>query len=153
MPRMNVYVSDELKARMDKAKGANWSATAQSAFEKEINRMESSMTASTIEDAVTRLRASKQLAMDTDAEQGKDCGTRWALKRASYGELKRVADLKLDQMFADPLSLVVGKTIDAVFPSHEFWENETDDAEPDDVFVHAFVEAAAEVFDKVEARI
>lgn len=154
MPKVTVYVSDELKARMDGFKGAEWSAAAQKSFEKEIHIMESQMTASTIEDAVTRLRASKQLTMDTDVEQGKDCGTQWALKRATYGELKAVAAIDLDLDYEDDhLAGVVGRAIDYDYGPNEFWQHETDDQKPSNEFVIAFVEAAVAVLDQVDAKI
>jgi predicted transcriptional regulator len=39
MPRTSIYVSDELKSRMDRA-GGNWSSVAQRAIVRELDRQE-----------------------------------------------------------------------------------------------------------------
>jgi post-segregation antitoxin (ccd killing protein) len=40
MPKLTIYVTDELKARMDQAKWLNWSKIAQAAFDREIKQLE-----------------------------------------------------------------------------------------------------------------
>lgn len=104
-------------------------------------------------EVIARLNASKQQAEGAQVEQGRQCGTEWGTKRASYPQLKAIAGLDLYQGYVEPLSVVVGRTLDPDYPAHEFWENEVDDAEPEDAFVWGFVEAAADVFASVEPVI
>lgn len=85
MPNVNVYVSDELRARMDSTENVNWSRVAQSAFERECTRMERNSAA--MSGVIERLRASKDDFLDQERATGKSAGRSWAERHASYGDL------------------------------------------------------------------
>ena len=97
MPKMNIYVPDEMKARMDAAeKRANWSAIAQRAFDLELNHLEAITEIKSMTDVIARLRASKQKSAHASIADGRTAGRQWAMQRAEYSELKRVAALNAD---------------------------------------------------------
>lgn len=112
MARMSIYVSDDLKARMDERPNANWSGVAQDAFEIEIRstmKGDGDMSA-----VVERLRASK---MKKEQEQKPDwhqMGREWAMHSAEYDELQRVAAIDpvgLDALNDDTLFLSIAIAI------------------------------------------
>ncbi|MCP4286251.1 MAG: hypothetical protein GY792_17690 [Gammaproteobacteria bacterium] len=88
MARMSIYVSDELKARMDRS-GINWSACAQRAFELELQATDTGD--GTLEAAVERLRASKQKSEQSTRPEWVQAGREWAMQEAEYGELARLS--------------------------------------------------------------
>jgi hypothetical protein len=93
MARLSIYVTDELKARMDDVgDDVNWSEVVRPAIQSAIaihqQRRSPSMT-----NAVERLRASKQEAEREDSEAGKAAGRHWAQHHASYKELRRVSEI------------------------------------------------------------
>jgi hypothetical protein len=98
MPRLNVYVSEDLKARMDVAgDGANWSGVAQRAFESELTQMENKKELMKMANTIERLSKSKEFhieaMMANDSSEGRAAGKMWAAKDAGYPELKSVAAL------------------------------------------------------------
>ncbi len=90
MPRINLYVTDDLKARMDRvADAVNWSAVAQGAFEKALTAwpiMEEAKMAAVLE----RLRASKVELVDNVVAAGFAAGRVWAETAADYLTLRAV---------------------------------------------------------------
>ena len=94
MPKITVYVPDEMKARMDKAeKSANWSALAQRAFESELNHIERVKEVGSMSDVIERLQASKAAIAKGQEEQGRQSGVEWAKRWAEYDQLKRAAEM------------------------------------------------------------
>ena len=91
MARVSIYVTDELKARMDKAGDLNWSAAAQRAFEIELSLARWKMVENEEAMVIERLRASKHREDEADRNAGREAGQEWARTAAEYGELKRVA--------------------------------------------------------------
>ncbi len=101
MPKMSIYVSDEMKARIDEAGDrANWSGIAQRAFGVELNHLESVKEIGTMTDVIERLRASKEKTAEASAEHGQTAGREWAKRSAEYDELKRVAAIDIDDIGA-----------------------------------------------------
>lgn len=98
MPKINVYVSEDLRRRMDKAKDVNWSRAASQAFEAELAEIAARKVRKNMDDIVTRLRVSKQECETQDEKRGRDAGERWARNMAEWDELERVVD------FADKMS-------------------------------------------------
>ena len=100
MPKMSIYVSDEMKARLDKAsEQANWSAIAQRAFDLELNHIQTVKEIKSMVDVIERLQASKMKVAANSEDDGRHMGQDWAKHRAEYDELKRVAGLDLDEFF------------------------------------------------------
>ena len=100
MPKMGIYVSDEMKARLDQAsEHANWSAIAQRAFNLELNHIQTVKEVKSMTDVIERLQASKEKAAANSEDDGRQVGQAWAMHRAEYDELKRVARLNTDDFF------------------------------------------------------
>src|SRR5258708_7816585 len=96
MPRVTLYVPDDLKARMDEAGEAiNWSAVAQRAFREAVALNSLRKEPTDMNEVVERLRASKERVQEADEETGKAAGAQWARETAEFDELKRVAELAL----------------------------------------------------------
>lgn len=160
MPKFTIYVSDALKADMDKADGSdpkpNWSAVAQDAFRVECERVASRKRSKTkVNDVVERLRASKHKSETQDTVAGHRGGRFWAQKHASYEELKYAANWQPDDA---PVELwrVFNPTLEewSERDALEFWEMKTTtDGPPSDAFVVAFAEGAAEIWNEVADKL
>ena len=90
MARINISIKDELKARMDKHPGFNWSEIASEAFNNQILKQETSMETKNMTDAISRLKASKELFNQGLKTIGYEEGHSWAMAEAEYEELKRL---------------------------------------------------------------
>src|SRR5271169_5834626 len=95
MPRVTIYVPDDLKVRMDVAgEAVNWSAVAQRAFLEAILNQAVRKEQRDMNSVVERLRASKQRFESMDREHGHHRGRQWAEQTADYMELKRIANVE-----------------------------------------------------------
>ena len=91
MPKISIYVPDDIKARMDRVgKQANWSAIAQTAFHVELEQIEATKEISTMEDVIERLRASKSRFRLEEISDARKCGADWAKNHAEFSELRRL---------------------------------------------------------------
>src|SRR5690349_21581725 len=98
MPKVNLYVSDDLKARMDDAgEAVNWSAVAQRAFREAIATHHIRKGGSGTDQVVERLRASKERYEDRQLAYGKRVGAKWAKTEAEYYEIIAVAEFNIDK--------------------------------------------------------
>jgi hypothetical protein len=127
MPSINVYVSDDLKARMDRAaEGVNWSSVAQGAFERalaSIPAMEGSKMSAVLE----RLKASKAEQVDSVAAAGFAAGRRWAENEADYLTLRRVGEYDWSG-FGEEIGVEFERV--ARIDPEAFWANHPKDASP-----------------------
>lgn len=168
MPKLNVYVPDDLKAEMDAVEGQepNWSAVAQEAFRLECARLANrKRSGGKMDAAIERLRASKQRLTNQDKLDGAASGRQWALEDAEYDELERLRKATDGEggLFGPPdyngeYAWQAYKTItDDEDPSaadcRDFWESSTGKSEPSDDYVEAFVEAATEVFEEIGDKL
>src|SRR5436305_972571 len=95
MPRINVYVPDSMKERMDAlADQVNWSEAAQAAFNREI--MNRNAKVENMEQVIERLKASKAEHEISENQRGRKDGHKWACQLASYKDLKAISDLELE---------------------------------------------------------
>src|SRR5271155_4584492 len=79
MPKVNLYVPEDLKARMDDTgEAVNWSAVAQRAFREAISTHQIQQGRSDMEHVIERLRASKERYEDRQLAAGKEAGSKWA---------------------------------------------------------------------------
>jgi hypothetical protein len=81
MARMNIYVPDDLKSRMDEAEGVNWSPLACRAFELKLGEIITAKGTRTMQDLISRLRAQKahEAAVSEAAfARSAEIGRRWA---------------------------------------------------------------------------
>jgi hypothetical protein len=153
MARVNIYVPDNLKARMDGAgETINWSEVVRPVIQSAIadfeHRKDRNMST-----AIARLRASKQEHVQSEQTFGKEAGRKWAEDRASYEDLVRLSSSELDE-WENPSDLLD----DAVNPSDdltaeeviEFTHGETQATKE---YVAAFIEGAKEFFAEVRDKI
>lgn len=92
--RMSVYLTEELKAKMDEFETSfpsrvNWSEVAQRAFRKHMvtMKMNRNMTRGAV---VERLRVSREEELATANANGLKEGRRWAETKATYGDLRKI---------------------------------------------------------------
>ena len=93
MATLNVYLADDLKARMSRH-SLNWSQIAATAIETAIN-IEERKEVSMEQAALERLRAQRQTVAQQREADGEAKGKTWALS-ADYETLERVASIDLD---------------------------------------------------------
>jgi len=156
MPRVTLYVPDDLKARMDEA-GAdvNWSAVAQRAFMEAVLTHAVRKDDSDMTSVVERLRASKERVEAAELEFGQRCGKKWAKETAEYDELVRIA--KFHQTNAEANLATLQQLIDpggekTIFEWVDFWRDHGDQ-EPSDTFASGFIEGAAEIYAEVADQL
>jgi hypothetical protein len=157
---MKTLVPDDLKARMDEAgQAVNWSVIAQQAFREVILNLALRRETATMDDAVERLRASKQSYVETERESGLEVGEEWATEDATYSELLRIAKAVEEARREIDLQTLQ----DLIDPEHKmdagdwvrFWEDRgfSGDSEPSDVWVRAFADRAARLFQKARKHV
>jgi hypothetical protein len=157
---MKTLVPDDLKARMDEAgQAVNWSVIAQQAFREVILNLAVRRETATMDDAVERLRASKQSSVETERESGLEVGEEWATEDATYSELLRIAKAVEEAR----REIDVQTLQDLIDPEHKmdagdwvrFWEDRgfSGDSEPSDVWVRAFADGTARLFPKARKHV
>jgi hypothetical protein len=146
MAKLNVYVPDDLKARMDGVSGdVNWSEVVRPALQAAVADEEHRRNRS-MDTVIERLRASKQEALRDQETKGKKEGRRWAEDHASYDELRLISKIELGpREAADYL-------IEALDLSYEelagkFGEGVTDE------YLIAWIESVQEFFAEVEDKL
>jgi hypothetical protein len=161
MARVSIYVTDDLKKRMDATGDAiNWSNVAQPAFLAALATHEHRR-GPTMQTAIERLKASKAQYEAKQSADGKEAGRLWAANTATYEDLVKVSKIDLDGVLLD------GVLLDA--PSSMLFQALTDDGNltPNDVaencfgeeawpsedYVVAFIEGAQEFFDEIQDEI
>ncbi len=163
--RMNIYVPDDLRKRMDKVKDANWSALACRAFESELAEIAARKAKPMVtQDVLARLRASKAEADSDECKAGREAGTTWAQRKASAPELERLAGARLAYITTQPGSAFTAaehlvEVIDGEMSrssAREFWEHAVgDDWEETctDEFVNGFKDGAIAVWNSVKNQL
>jgi hypothetical protein len=159
MPRVTLYVTDDLKARMDEVgEAVNWSALAQRAFREAVAIHTLKRNPTDMKQVIERLRASKARTEERSRESGKECGKTWAQQAAEYDELKQIAGYAKINVAPAPMDLNALQTL--IDPEremdryqwHDFWQTHGD-GDPNDAFAEGFIEGAAEVFDEIEDQL
>ncbi|MDD5461853.1 MAG: hypothetical protein PHG00_09500 [Methylococcales bacterium] len=147
MARINISISDELKARMDNHPRVNWSQTASELFLNKINEIESSIEVKNMTDAIVRLKASKAKFTDETKEQGYGYGLEWAMETADYEELLRIQKAVEEQGAPDNLRdlerLITNDMYNIYILSPQIGID-------DPAFIDGFIEAALEVLKKAD---
>jgi hypothetical protein len=153
MARINIYVPDELKARMDSAGDTvNWSEVARPAIQAAVANFEHRK-GQTMTTAIERLRASKAESAQASLSDGRAGGRQWAENHASYKELRRLMDHDLHQVDAE------SALRNAVDPKeeldyHEFLHSTVGaDNEYDDEYIEGFAKGAQEFFAEVYDKL
>jgi hypothetical protein len=154
MARVTIYVPDDLKARMDACGGeVNWSATAQTAFERAIAREVWKMSDDTMERAMARLRASKAEYEQQEREAGTAEGRKWALDRADYAELDRLSRYNGEMTCGALGAYMYDDTPPCPFWSESVFSIHEPYPQPSDFWVAGFVDSALAVFRELQAKL
>jgi hypothetical protein len=159
MPKVNLYVADDLKARMDDAgEAVNWSSVAQRAFKEAIATHQIRKGSTDVDQVVERLRASKERYEDRQLASGKEVGAKWAKTEAEYYELVAVAEFDPDEypkeLDRDSLQWLIdpdGETDPRTW--HEFWDTHYGRGKPSEAFIRGFVEGATEIYDEIAEQL
>jgi hypothetical protein len=174
MPKMTIYIPEELQSRMDEIPPMggepNWSALAQEVFSRECDRyFQRAKIALKIRDAVDRLRREKERTEDAERNEGDIAGRKWAAEKADYAQLVRLKQFAMRPNWRKRNKEEIGlvwPVFDAIIgwtnPSEldeqydndwciDFWTTWTNKAT--DAFVIAFVEGALELFAEVEPQL
>lgn len=152
MPTMNIYISADLKGRMDAAgTNVNWSAVAQKSFEATLQKQEWETMTDEIEAAAARLRASRALI---DVELAEEVGRRWLLKEASYEQGLKLRNLKVAKSFGNDfaVSSSLPKDLSDLLCGNPtaLWEQALGSSDlPSSGFARKFVESAQKAFREV----
>jgi hypothetical protein len=88
--RTTISVPSDLKARMEKVKGVNWSALASRAFEDKLAEIASRKETKVMSDVVERLRASVRNEKGESFNAGYALGREWVKNIAEAPQLKRL---------------------------------------------------------------
>ncbi len=156
MPRVTVYIPDELKAEMDASGDAlNWSSIAQGAFKDAItsNRLKNGV--KDMGDVIERLRASKRRAEADQRADGKEAGKTWASEQAEYDELERLMAADLIDAVDLPTFIKCCDPEDNLCASEweDFWREWVGASSPSKTTLAGFVEGAIEIFEAVQDKL
>jgi hypothetical protein len=157
MPRLTIYVTEKLKARMDAVGDAiNWSEVVRPAIEAAVATQEH-LKGQNMETTIERLRASKGKLGHEKWNQGQLDGHKWATGSAEYDELARVAELEFEPDNCDGASNALR---DALSPHGELtWQEICENLfgdyrlSPDEPYIGGFIAGARAVFEEVEDQI
>ena len=169
MPRIQLYIPDDLKARMDAVSDqVNWSPIARKAFEDELARIARRQEMSAdLAGVVERLRTSKLGAAKDATEEGFVAGRAWAKGVAQYAELERLVnfDFSAGTPHAHAWQLVMHVLdLDETFTDlsarqeayDTFWEGDVGVPTSDvanDQFLDAFLEVARDIWNQVADKL
>lgn len=156
MARINIYVSDQLKKRMDAAGDANWSEIARPSFEAAVATYEHEKGHS-MNTAIERLRASKQKTFQSDYFSGQQDGRTWARDSAEHADLVRLSRIHFPN---DDYRGATHALKAAVDPQDELGLSEVyeycfgDDSDHvSEEYVAGFIEGAKEFFEEVKGQL
>ncbi len=166
MPRINVYVTEALKARMDVADAdANWSAVAQRSFEGELRHIENRKELITMTNTVERLSKSKEFYLATlmskDRDEGRAAGRMWATKHAGYPELKAFSELpdpeddliEIEHFTKYLAGIATGDKTLSWSEVKNFWGEYFETYPISDESVFGFIAGATEVWEDLEDQL
>ena len=148
MSRINLSLSEKLKAKMDNLPHVNWSAVAVRSFELEVRRNQriENMEKAQI---VDRLKASIEVVENAEFDLGRKEGLDWAAKYADADEL-----MWLDQNRADADNVFwSGQWIDTPFENRNFEDIFSNGERTSLAFVKGFAVGAIELWEKVEDEV
>lgn len=157
MATLNIYLSDELKRRME-AHDLKWSQIAAGAIETAI-KIEELKGVSMEQANLERLRASRAKTAEKEKSVGEEAGKSWALERAEYDELERLYELSQSQGWFDTSgkdNCALAVAVAIMGEERPDWRDINDLMEtisgrkaPSEDFLVGFVEGAGEVFGEV----
>ena len=171
--RMNIYVRDDLKGRMDAVEGkVNWSGVACTAFEEYLARLAAIRKGADMNAVVERVKATKVEDADRLREAGYEAGAEWARGAATAMELRSLYDFcqragagfrfmptynPAQQFYscAHPEDFAEGLELEGLVEA--FWDNILDDAlyqqRDKAAFVTGFLWGAAAVWQQIKDAV
>lgn len=159
MAKLNIYIPDELKTRMDPIDDVSWSEVVRPAILAKVSTYEQ-RTSKDITTAIERLRASKQKFLRAEQDGGAAAGRAWAEDRAEYEDLVALAWRTLPWRQRHPDACEPGLDVlrEAVNPDQVLNDDEVreylfDGNEPGEEFARAFVKGAVDFFAEVHDKI
>jgi len=158
MPNINVYVADDLKARMDAVDPApKWSRIATAAFDDHCAQREARARIEEDDDmeaVIERLRLSKMESLKDDRENAWEDGREWARTEARYDWLMRLSRYEVLGE-ADDRNVLL-QAIDPTMEQVE-WQEVAEicfgNAAVSDGYVSGFIEGAQDLFEEIRDRI
>jgi hypothetical protein len=173
--RTTISVPPTLKSQMDAVEeSVNWSAVACRAFEAKLAEIAAKKEQKSMDDVITRLRASMRRVEDEQYRQGTQCGREWVEDRAEANDLIRLERWKArvgwewDQLFSrddqNNAYSMAELLVFEIWPEDDgdrstaqsFWEEALGDdtsAVDDPQFVKGFAEGALELWDEIKDKL
>jgi hypothetical protein len=149
MPRISIYIPDELKEQMDRLEGpVNWSAEAQRAFEHVVTSQNWIHMKDELDRAAARLLSSKISHDESQRELGEKAGRKWTLEQAYYQDL-----LTLESMKAWKSPQDLWDKLDPLFKSNYFKDEFWGTRNPSQAYAEGFVRGALETFSELKRRM
>ena len=159
MPRVTLYVPDDLKAQMDKVgDDLNWSGIAQRAFSEEIRAIAVQRNLTDMTNVIERLRSSKAQFEKTELTSGRECGQTWAKEAADYDELLRVVEAfeaeKLHDFSLRDLKHILDPNDlwDASYES-DFVQDHLNGPNSSQAFLRGFARGAVDIYQEVAKHL
>jgi post-segregation antitoxin (ccd killing protein) len=157
MPKINVYVPDDLLARI-RATDISVSPVCQRALEDEVDRMEAAQNPAFDADRIARARERMSETRNADSArnraEGKQAGIDWGLDQATERELDWVSDLAVEHWSNLQIDVAEFPTLFPLLTTTRSYEIAADDAVPinrGDDFFDGFTEGAAEAWNAINA--
>lgn len=153
MAKLNLYVPDELKKRMDAVSDVNWSDITRPALLSALATLEQHRSPD-MTTTIERLRASKAESLKRDELEGQTHGREWAEQHADYDELRRLSELSQEAINADPLQ-VLARAVDPDDQLDSLKEYCFGDADANvsDAYISAFIAGAVRLFNEVAPKL
>jgi len=152
MPRINIYVSDAMKERMDALRDrVKWSEVAQAAFDREIS-ISTVPKDPNMDQVIERLRASKIEHEKAVAKKGRQDGREHAKRWLKYADLQAIANLELEgEHFASQVDRALGNS--GTQWGDSFWNDGEMNTAPSDDYVEAFVEGCKDIWNEIADKV
>jgi hypothetical protein len=157
--RTTITLPHDLKKRMDAVREqVNWSATAAAAFEAKLLEIESRKDVKTMKETIERLKASKRKEEEEMLKLGREAGLEWAMKKAEYIDLERLANHKVRSAFdgEDFFAEIRYEDWKQGRKADAFWESVLGDSAyraESNSFIQGFIAGALEVWNDVKEQL
>lgn len=150
MLRIDIYVPEELKARMDAVGDAvDWSQVARLAFEDSLNRMDAGTDHAVARRAIQDLVTQEGGSAERDRDIGYDAGRDWATNAADHQELERLSRFEWqDHAIPPPIGVSAAILDSRAEPERTegFWLQYLGTGFPSESMLRGFVEGALGVW-------
>jgi hypothetical protein len=152
MARLSIYVTDELKARMDGVgDDVNWSEVVRPAIQRAI-AIHQQRRSPSMNTAIERLRASKQEAVREDTDQGAADGRDWAENEAEYRDLVRLSKIDdcRENLFRELWKIVPDISEDE---AHQYFFGDLAQKDLSEEYIYAFIQGAQKFFAEIKHKL